>query len=424
MNGTPINAGPYQGLTGLITPYTIEVTARTSGGAEVRMRREMQTVGIPVFQFGIFSENDLSFFAGPNFAFGGRVHTNQNLFLKQDSGNTLTLQDRVTAVGEVIRTHLANGVTGHARRDGARGAGGRLPGGADGHHRGLPQPGRHRGQPSSTRSAPRRTSRPGPTCRSGTYNGWLRNGRHRRAAPGPAGRQRRCAPDRPDPPSAGGRTGHQQRRPPALLQHGDAADPDVGPPDRSHRAAGRRVHRRRLAGAARHRPGHHRGRSRGERQHPAGRHAPVRADAGARLLRRAAERRVPHHARHVVDRRLHPDQPAGSQRQLDRRDEGSPEPGLRRQAPVRRQPLDSPTPPTTAWRRTRTRSSASSAIATPIGTVRHRGGEPADGRLLAERALRPARRHAARQRRRLGRPTRAPTSPTPTPTTRASTGRA
>lgn len=111
-NGTQITAGPFQGLVGLITPYTIEVTARTAGNAEVRMRREMQTVGIPVFQFGIFSENDQSFFAGPNFAFGGRVHTNQNLYLKQDSGNTLTLQDRVTAVGEVIRTHLANGVSG------------------------------------------------------------------------------------------------------------------------------------------------------------------------------------------------------------------------------------------------------------------------------------------------------------------------
>jgi hypothetical protein len=111
-NGTQIAAGPYQGLVGLITPYDIEVTARTVGNAEVRMRRTMQTIGIPVFQFGIFSENDQSFFAGPNFAFGGRVHTNQNLFLKQDTNATLTLQDRVTAVGEIVRTHLANGVTG------------------------------------------------------------------------------------------------------------------------------------------------------------------------------------------------------------------------------------------------------------------------------------------------------------------------
>ena len=39
-NGSQITAGPYQGLMGLITPYNIEVTARTSGNAEVRMRRD------------------------------------------------------------------------------------------------------------------------------------------------------------------------------------------------------------------------------------------------------------------------------------------------------------------------------------------------------------------------------------------------
>jgi hypothetical protein len=127
--GSTIQSGPYQGLVGLITPYTIEVTARTSGSAEVRMRRVMQTVAIPVFQFGIFSENDQSFFAGPNFSFGGRVHTNQHLFLKHDDGNTLALQDRVTAVGQVIRAVLANGVSSHngtvrmAKADGCPDAG-------------------------------------------------------------------------------------------------------------------------------------------------------------------------------------------------------------------------------------------------------------------------------------------------------------
>ncbi len=106
----PIAAGPYQGLIGLITPYEVTVTAHTEGGAESRMRREVQTIAVPVFQFGIYSENDLSFFAGPNFNFGGRVHTNQNVYLAQDGSNTLRLEDRVTAVGEVVRTHLANGV--------------------------------------------------------------------------------------------------------------------------------------------------------------------------------------------------------------------------------------------------------------------------------------------------------------------------
>ena len=62
-----------------------------------------------MFQFGIFSDVDLSFFAGPNFNFGGRVHTNGNLFLS--SGSTLTLSDTATAVGEVVRQELSNGVS-------------------------------------------------------------------------------------------------------------------------------------------------------------------------------------------------------------------------------------------------------------------------------------------------------------------------
>jgi hypothetical protein len=102
-----VESGPYEGFVGLITPYWLWVTAHGADGAEVRLRRRLQTVSIPVFQFGVFSETDLSFFAGPDFNFGGRVHTNGNLFLA--SGSTLRLSDKVTAFGEVVRTHLANG---------------------------------------------------------------------------------------------------------------------------------------------------------------------------------------------------------------------------------------------------------------------------------------------------------------------------
>jgi hypothetical protein len=104
-----IPSGPYAGLVGLITQYTMTSTAHTASGGEVRMQRTLQTVAVPVFQLGIFSETDLSFFAGPNFNFGGRVHTNGNLFLAEGDGSTLTLTDKVTSVGEVIRTNLANG---------------------------------------------------------------------------------------------------------------------------------------------------------------------------------------------------------------------------------------------------------------------------------------------------------------------------
>ena len=104
-----ITSGPFQGFSGLVTPYRLTVIGRTADAAEVRLERTLNTVSIPVFQFGVFSETDLSFFAGPNFNFGGRVHTNGTLYLAGGNGNTLTLADRVTAVGEVVRTNLSNG---------------------------------------------------------------------------------------------------------------------------------------------------------------------------------------------------------------------------------------------------------------------------------------------------------------------------
>ena len=111
---TPIKSGPYEGLIAQQTPYQMDVTAKTSAGGEVHLIRTMEAVAIPVFQFGMFSDVDLAFFAGPNFDFGGRVHTNGNLFLAAGNNgaalSTLTLRDKVTAVKEVIRERLQNGV--------------------------------------------------------------------------------------------------------------------------------------------------------------------------------------------------------------------------------------------------------------------------------------------------------------------------
>jgi hypothetical protein len=104
-----VQQGPFQGLVGLGTTYTMSVTGHLADGSETSLTRQLQTVAIPVFQFGIFSENDLSFFAGPDFNFGGRVHSNSNIFLAEGNGKTLYLADRVTSVGEIIRTNLSNG---------------------------------------------------------------------------------------------------------------------------------------------------------------------------------------------------------------------------------------------------------------------------------------------------------------------------
>lgn len=105
-----ISTGPYAGLIALKRIYDLDSSVRTVGGGEAHLRRSVETVAIPVFQFGMFSDVDLSFFAGPDFDFGGRVHTNGNLFLAQGDDGTLVMKDKVTAVGEVVRKRLQNGV--------------------------------------------------------------------------------------------------------------------------------------------------------------------------------------------------------------------------------------------------------------------------------------------------------------------------
>ncbi len=127
-NSGPITQGQYQGFQGLITDYTIIINAQsknyslTTGnagagtinqyGSEVRLFRTLQTVAIPVFQFGIFSQTDLSFFPGPNFSFGGVVATNGDLYLANGTGgNVTTLSGQTSAYGDVIRDRLSNGLS-------------------------------------------------------------------------------------------------------------------------------------------------------------------------------------------------------------------------------------------------------------------------------------------------------------------------
>ncbi len=107
-NATIRPPSPYQGMNGLITPFTLSVASQSTQGAEVKLQRSVQLVAIPVFQFGIFSNTDLAFFNGPPFDFGGRVHTNGNLWLAADSG-PLYIRNKITVVGQVIRTNLENG---------------------------------------------------------------------------------------------------------------------------------------------------------------------------------------------------------------------------------------------------------------------------------------------------------------------------
>ena len=106
-----ISAGDFAGLSAQIIPINLDVTATRITGAQAHMTRDVEVAQIPVFQFGVFSDSDLSYFAGPNFDFGGRVHTNGDLYLAEGNGSTLTFHDKLTAHGEIIRQTLVNGLT-------------------------------------------------------------------------------------------------------------------------------------------------------------------------------------------------------------------------------------------------------------------------------------------------------------------------
>jgi Tfp pilus assembly protein PilX len=116
-----VGSGPDQGMVATMIPFNLQVTATRQGssgqtgaysaaaatGAAVNLTRTVEVALLPAFEFGVFCDGDCDYFAGPNFNFGGRVHTNGNLFLA--SGSKLTFTDKIAAVGEVIVDQLENG---------------------------------------------------------------------------------------------------------------------------------------------------------------------------------------------------------------------------------------------------------------------------------------------------------------------------
>ncbi|HKS77143.1 MAG TPA: PilX N-terminal domain-containing pilus assembly protein [Terriglobales bacterium] len=175
-NTNTISSGPNQGLVAEIIPMTLNVTSQRPGGAEVRMVRTVEVAEIPVFQFGVFSDSDLSYFAGPDFDFAGRAATNHNLYVAD--GGSLIFHSKVTAAGEVIRDTLANGVNASSTSHGGPVYVPNATAGCDSGHpathcRSLAlTEGSYNGGPPPTG-----TQNTGwTTLSTNTYNGWILNG--------------------------------------------------------------------------------------------------------------------------------------------------------------------------------------------------------------------------------------------------------
>jgi hypothetical protein len=154
-----ISSGPNAGLQAGIVRMSLQVTADSKAGDEARLIRSVEVAQIPVFQFGVFSDSDLSYFPGPNFDFAGRVQTNGNLFLAEGAGATLTFHSPIRAAGDVVRDQLANGAGTLAQGRTGNVLVPTAPGGCDGAQpacRNLtvnPNDGSSRGGPTPTYSA-------------------------------------------------------------------------------------------------------------------------------------------------------------------------------------------------------------------------------------------------------------------------------
>ncbi|MCY7348118.1 MAG: hypothetical protein LH614_18150 [Pyrinomonadaceae bacterium] len=102
-----IERDAFAGLYATRDNWRLRTTATDSSGVQVQLTRNIVNNRIPIFQFGIFYNDDLEFHPGPRFDFGGRVHSNGSLFMMAGTG--LYFNSRVSAVGEIVTDIGRNG---------------------------------------------------------------------------------------------------------------------------------------------------------------------------------------------------------------------------------------------------------------------------------------------------------------------------
>jgi hypothetical protein len=95
--------GPYSGLHGYVSSYTLVSDARELNRAQDVVAGVMEQIDlarIPIFQFAMYSSGDMEISCGQPLAVTGRVHSNNMLYVEPDSA--LTFLSSVTAVGDIL----------------------------------------------------------------------------------------------------------------------------------------------------------------------------------------------------------------------------------------------------------------------------------------------------------------------------------
>jgi len=108
-SGQPVvlAGGPFAGLYAKRDAWRLRTTATDPNGIQVQLQRDVLNNLVPIFQFGIFYDDDLEFHPGPRFDFGGRVHSNGSLFLMAGTG--LYFSSKVTTSNFLYTDTSKNG---------------------------------------------------------------------------------------------------------------------------------------------------------------------------------------------------------------------------------------------------------------------------------------------------------------------------
>ncbi len=100
----------FQGLNARRDEWQLDsVATDNANGVQVALRRKFLNNRIPVYQFGIFYDDDLEFHPGPRFDFGGRVHSNGSIFLAAGTG--LYFSSKVSAAANIATDVAKNGTS-------------------------------------------------------------------------------------------------------------------------------------------------------------------------------------------------------------------------------------------------------------------------------------------------------------------------
>ncbi len=100
----------YAGLYAIRDNWRLRTKAKDGSGTEIELVRNILNNRIPIFQFGIFYDDDLELFRPPRFSFGGRVHSNRHFFMSPGAEGVF-FDSRVTAHGHIVTQSWRNGNT-------------------------------------------------------------------------------------------------------------------------------------------------------------------------------------------------------------------------------------------------------------------------------------------------------------------------